>query len=103
MANAVTLQKQPWEKLPVYVDFSENMEDDESINVGLSSVVAYDSNDEDVSDTLLKDDSIAVVDTTKLQITVIAGTDGSKYVLSFRAYVSENKWLEEDVKLKVKD
>jgi len=103
MANAIKLRKQPWEVIPVSVDFSENMEEDEIIEVGLSDVVAYNSSSEDVSDSLLKENSISVVDDKKLQISIQNGEDKNNYLISFRAYISDDKKLEEDVKLKVID
>lgn len=63
----------------------------------------YDMSNQDVSDDIFESDTLSVVDDTKLQIVIKNGVSGSKYKLSFRAYISDTKQLEEDVIFKVKD
>lgn len=99
-----SFKKQPWEVLPIAVDFAANMDDGESIALGSSSIAAYViSTGEDATDTIIVTDSLAVSDSTKLTATVQAGTDGTNYKISFRAHVSDTKKLEMDVAMVVSD
>lgn len=103
MSQTIPEPKQPYEKYPIAVNFSNNMTEEESIILANSIVVAYDMSNQDVSDDILESDTLSVVDDTKLQIVIKNGVSGSKYKLSFRAYISDTKQLEEDVIFKVKD
>ena len=46
-------------------------------------------------------DSIAVVEGDKLQIIVYGGDVWQKYNISFRAYINEDKQLEDDILLSI--
>lgn len=95
--------KQPWEILPYGVDFSTNMSDGESIDSALSEVAVYNySTSEDVTSEMIVED-IFSSDGITLSCVIKGGESGVKYKISFRAYISETKKLEEDLKLSVKD
>lgn len=95
--------KQPSEFYTISMDFSDNMEDGESIVLGSSSVAAVHDADGSGAPGVLDSSSLAVVDGTKLAITVKAGEDGKDYVITFQAYISATKKLEEDLGMVVRD
>lgn len=101
MTQSIT--KQVWEIIPLSVDFAENLADGEAVILESSEVKAYDSTGQDVSDLLIKENSIIVVANTQLQAAITDGEQNQKYKVSFRAYINETKQLEEDVFIKVKD
>lgn len=103
MVQTMKPDKQPWETFPISMGFSENMEDGETINAANSSVVVIDTaTGDNVSETLLEG-SPTVVAGKKLQAQLKGGTHGKKYKISFRAYISVTKQLEEDLIFDVRD
>ncbi|NOX34130.1 MAG: hypothetical protein GXP56_10415 [Deltaproteobacteria bacterium] len=107
MANKTYLNsflKQPYEVLPISIDFSANMEPGETIDLGNSTVAAINIADgEDVAATILENSSLAVVDDTKLTVLVKGGSDKNQYEITLRAYISATKKLEEDIRMIVRD
>jgi hypothetical protein len=96
--------KQPWEVLPITMDFSSNMNDGESIVLLSSEIAVYNqTTGTDVTASMLVDGSLEVIDNTKMQVSIQGGEVDNVYCLSFRAYISDNKKLEEDIKFRVKD
>lgn len=94
--------KQQWERLPVSVDFSLNMNDGETINATESEVIVVDTlTRQDVSSTMIMTDSVSVIDGTKLQAVIKAGESKHAYKASFRAYISDSKRLEQDIYFEV--
>jgi len=104
MAQTIPEAKQPYEIFSLWVNFVNNMEDDEIIIAANSEIkITNGSTGDDVTADMVVSDSIITVENTKLQFTIKSGTSGEKYKISFRAYISETKKLEEDIILKVKD
>lgn len=95
--------KQPWEIFPISIDFSQNMLTDETITSANSLVEVIDYKQENITSDIIVENSILTVDDTKLQAVVYGGTNGSKYKITFRAYISDTKMLEEDITMIVKD
>lgn len=98
-------QKQPWEVLILGVDFDvgDNLATGESISVGSSEVKVYDSVG-GLDDTgMLVAGSVAVSGDTILQATIQGGVSGQRYKVSFRAWISATKQLEDDLILIVGD
>lgn len=103
MATVIKPPKQPWEIFPIQMGFSANMEESETIDALKSSVTVIDvSSGVDVSLSLLSGNP-SVVDRQKIMVTLKGGVKGKKYKVSFRAWISENKNLEEDLILDVID
>jgi len=102
MAYVSTITKQPWEVFFVESDFADRIDDGETISDIDSTVVAYNSANEDVSDDILDLTELAV-DGTILKVPVTGGVDQQNYVLAFRAHISDTKKLENDHRLKVRD
>jgi len=75
--RAESFEKQPGELVPLSVDFGEKIEDDESISLIDSTVVAYDDNNDDVSSTILSGSPSLENDT--LQQDIKAGTTVGEY------------------------
>ena len=97
MAHKVT--KQPWERFPVSVDFSSEMGAGETITAGLSS---YEVDSATVDNPIVDENSMTVVDGTKLQVIVYGGVSGMGYKVNMRAYINEDKKLEDDFFIFVK-
>ena len=98
MAHKVN--KQPWERFPVSIDFSADMETGEVVVAGSSE---YEVEAATVDDPIVVEDSVTVVDDTKLQVTIYGGVSGTKYKVNMRAYVNADKKLEDDFYIVVKD
>lgn len=95
--------KQPWEYLPITMDFAENMGDGESIILGSSSVTAINTEtEEDETSNLIVDD-LSIIDSTTMKVTIFGGISGKNYKASFKAFISTSKKLEEDLIFDVKD
>ena len=103
MANEVRIIKQPWEVFTIGVNFSRNMETDESIIFSDSSViVTVYSTGEDVTTDMVSG-IFRVQGSNVLLVVLKGGDDGVKYKASLRAYISDTKKLEEDVVFVVRD
>jgi len=98
MAHKVT--KQPWERFPVSIDFSSEMETGDVVVAGLSE---YEVELATVDDPIVVEDSMVVVDDTKLQVTIYGGVSGSRYKINMRAHVNADKKLEDDFYVVVRD
>ena len=99
--NIVNPAKNEWEVLPISMDFYKNMNEGENINLDLSQAKIY-HNSADVSGDMIKPATFKKNSETQLEVAIMGGVAGNKYTLSFRAYISENKQLEEDVLIRVK-
>jgi endo-beta-N-acetylglucosaminidase D len=86
------------------MDFSSNMNDGESIVLLSSEIAVYNQTTEsDVTDVMVVSNSLEIIDNTKMKVSIQGGDIDNVYCLSFRAYISDNKKLEEDIKFRVKD
>lgn len=99
------VHKQPWEVYPIAVDFSATpLDDGETLSLAGCAVVAHDKwSGADVSSDVVDASTIAVVDSTALQITLKATSGRGDYVLSFRATTSAGRLFEENLGLQVRD
>jgi len=86
----------------ISMDFSPNMITGEVIDPVQSLIVAHDPEGNDVSATVLDSSSKAVVDDIFLTIKVQAGTVETDYSITFKAYISADKFLIEKVVMKVR-
>lgn len=88
--------KQTSEKFTIQADFSNALDTGETITLASSSVVAEDSNGDDVSDTILVPGSKSV-DSQYLKIKVQAGSESySPYKITFLALTSLSNIYEKD-------
>lgn len=103
MSQEIKDPKKTWEVFGVLMGFGQNMEDGETINEENSSVIV----EEVYTRTNVTDDltngSIYVQDGNMLGVVLKGGTSSKEYKVRFRAYVSEDKKLEEDLTFIVKD
>jgi len=90
------------EYFTIAMDFSANMLEGETITVGSSSATAYDSSGTDVSATVLDTATLAVTDDTRLGVKVQNGTASESYVIRFKAYITADKYLREDVIMEIR-
>lgn len=107
--------KQSWESYIIGVDHSKNLASGEYIVLGSSTIIAADADGEDVTDTVLDNDAMAVgtasqsdIDVTPvtnglLSTRIRSGTSGVIYTITFKAVTSENNKFETDIKMKVED
>jgi len=98
-------KKQPWEVFRISHDFSTEMETGEALVLGSCTVTAVLDSDGTTSATatVIETSTVAVLDSTKLTVVVKAGTDGVKYILTFRGYISATKKFEADIGMWVFD
>jgi len=94
--------KQTDEIFPIAADFSDVLATDETITKESSEVIAYDSNNDDVSSTILVADSKSVLESLLL-VKVRAGVDGKKYKITFKAVTSNNNIYELDIFMIIKN
>lgn len=94
--------KQTDEKFPIAADFSDVLATGETIVAETSEVIAYDSGDNDVSSTILVEDSKSVLESLLLA-KVRAGVDGKKYKVTFKAMTSNNNIYELDIFMIIKN
>lgn len=88
-----TIYKTPNEIIIKHGDFVDDIPDNDSLkSVGSgSSAVAEDEEGADVSSTILKDTKI--IDTTKVQTTIMSGTDEKTYLITFSGKMSTSDEL----------
>jgi len=98
-------KKQPWEVFRISHDFSTEMEAGEALVLGSCAVTAVLDSDGTTSATatVLEASTFAVLDSTKLTVVVKGGSDGVRYIITFRAYISSTKKLEADIGMMVRD
>lgn len=85
-----TVPKDPDEKFEVSFDFDGDLNDTETILLGLCSVSATDKNGDDATSALIKDSSLRLSGTT-LYFTINNGSyDLSPYKVVLRARTDEN-------------
>ncbi len=103
MGQYMDTPKQPWDVYTVSMCFQDNLSNEEVIDVTKSSVVIYDrkSGDDVTSD--LSTGDISLVDDNTLMVVLSGGVNGRGYKISFRAYISDTKKLEEDLFFVVRD
>lgn len=95
--------KKTWEVFGVFMGFGNNMDDGESIDVSQSAVTIEKKNTgEDVTSDLISGEIFAP-DSTSLGAVLTGGTSGTKYTARFKAYISDNKKLEESLIFVVRD
>ena len=94
--------KQTDEIFPIAADFSDVLATGETIVTESCEVTAYDSDDIDVSSTILVANSKDVLGSILL-IKVQSGTDGKKYKITFKAVTSNSNLYELDVTMIIKD
>jgi len=98
-----TINKQPYEVFTIEKDFAERMADGEIIDPASSDVLVFNSERTDVTTNMIESGTITVDSNTILQAVIKGGTDKQRYKVSFRAYISDTKKLEEDDDLLVRD
>ncbi len=86
--------KQPWEKFPIAGDFSKVLGDEETIDSGASTVIAYNSAGEDVTEDII--DNISFTD-SRIIAKLKGGNDGENYKITFKAHTSQDNDYELDV------
>jgi len=92
------IKKQPSEVITLRGNFGEVLEEGENIDINNSTVTVYDSNNQDVTSTMLVSNSVKTDPTnTKLQCRIKSGTDGQRYKVSLIAVTSEGNAYEMDV------
>ena len=103
MTQIMDSAKQPWEVFAIGIEFKNNMIDGEVINPLNSEVKIYDfASNEDLTTNMVEGNEF-VSENTILLAVIKGGVSGTKYKASFRAYISDNKKLEEDLIFRVKD
>ncbi len=95
-------EKQSDEIQFICADFAGDIETSEALTVGSSTVTAYDSNDVDVSSTIISG-ALAAVGTQAMKIKIQAGTDGEKYKLTFKAITDAGETKELDIYMIIND
>ena len=93
--------KQTGEIFPIQVDFNDVLDDGETLVSAGSTVTAYQGT-EDVSDEVL-DANSKTVGSGVVSIKVQAGTDQTRYKLTFSATTSAGNVYEKDVYMMVRD
>ena len=93
------VMKQAWEEFPIGIDFASEMAEGETVSAGLS-VAVVDGATVDIP--IVKPNSIVVVDDTILQVTIYGGAIGGRYNINMRAFINDNKKLEDDIILIVR-
>lgn len=83
--------------------FGQNMEDGETINEENSSVIVEEVYTKTDVTTDLMSGSIYTQDGNMLGVVLKGGSSSKEYKVRFRAYISEDKKLEEDLTFVVKD
>ena len=95
--------KRTWEVFAVGMGFGQNMEPGEAITLAGSSVTIIEADTgNDVSDSLIKDTPY-VQDGNMLIAVLTGGASGTKYRARFRAYITADKKLQEDLDFIVRD
>jgi len=96
-------EKYTYEKYAVECDFSNNLATGETITLASSTVTIFDSDGEDVTSTLLVEDSTQLDSTSKkLQAKVQAGTIDAIYTVKFKIITSAENQFQEDKTLYIK-
>lgn len=102
MAKAA-FTKQTWESWIIATDFSDDLQDGETISLSNSIVSATDKDGEDATDAIL-DPSGKSVNGPWLQIRVVDGVEASQpYNIRFQAITSLSNKYEFDIKMVVRD
>lgn len=103
MTQFMDCTKQPWEVFAIGMEFKNNMDEGELIEPLKSIVVIYEyATNEDVTADLIEGSEFVSSDTILLAV-LKGGVSDTKYKASFRAYISDNKKLEEDLIFTVRD
>jgi len=92
--------KSDWESWIIGASFEDDLETNETIVLGTSTVTAVESDGTDATATVLNQAGKAVSG-FYLQIRVQAGTDGELYTISFRAKTSLGNNYEKKVDMKI--
>ena len=93
--------KQPWEEERIAGEFTDDLDDGETISS--STVSAVDKDDNDVSTTVL-DQATKTIDGGYVKIFAKGGSEAaSPYVITFRATTSDGQKLEVDVRMRIEE
>lgn len=103
MDQYIPSPKKTWEVFGIMMGFGQNMETGESIDEEQSTVIIEDDGTgEDVTADLIRG-AIYVQEGNKLGAVLTGGTSGRKYKARFKAYISVDKKLEENLIFVVRD
>jgi len=108
-SNAIDFKKYTYEEFGITAQFHRNIDLDDSIVLGSSSVTAVDSAGADATDDVLTAASLTVIDSTvtgtsnALSVTVKGGTvAGSAYSITFKAVTVNGSKFKKVVNMKIR-
>lgn len=100
-----SIEKQPFEKLTLGVDFAKDLASSEIIST--TAVTAIDMSDDSDASSIVLDGSAQIQDgdqaSSKIAQKVKAGTDGKRYKITYRATTDDPHNIEADVVMGVRE
>jgi hypothetical protein len=93
--------KQSYEEHILTIDVSETLATGDTITAGSLSVKAYDSDEIDVTSTIIS--GTPSFSGTDIQMELIAGTDGEDYNIRVRFTTTNGEKVEDDLTLRIRD
>lgn len=93
--------KQSYEEHIITIDASDTVASGDSITAGSLTVKAFDSDETDVSSTIIS--GTPSFSGTSIQVELIAGTDGEDYNIRVRFTTDNGEKVEDDLTLRIRD